>query len=66
MSFNSVFFSSKSDEWETPQEIFDALNNEFSFTLDPASTKENKKCEKHFTIEDDGLSQSWGGGNSIC
>ena len=28
-------FSSKSDEWGTPQELFDELNKRFNFTLDP-------------------------------
>jgi len=54
-------FSSKSDEWETPQDLFDELNKEFNFTLDPCCTHENHKCNKYYTIEDDGLKQSWGG-----
>lgn len=57
----NVHFSSKSDEWETPQQLFDSLNDEFGFTLDPCCTKENAKCEKFYTIEDDGLSKSWYG-----
>ena len=55
----NVHFASKSNEWETPQELYDGLNEEFGFTLDPCSTDENHKCGKHFTIEQDGLSQSW-------
>ncbi len=31
----SVHFSSKSNEWTTPQYLFDELNEEFNFTLDP-------------------------------
>lgn len=30
-----VVFSSASDEWATPQTVYDALNREFSFTFDP-------------------------------
>jgi site-specific DNA-methyltransferase (adenine-specific) len=56
-----VMFSSQSNEWATPQSFFDKLNKEFGFTLDPCSTHENAKCEKHYTIEEDGLSQNWGG-----
>lgn len=56
-----VMFSSKSNEWGTPQELFDELNKEFKFTLDPCSTDQNHKCNNYFTIEDDGLSQKWGG-----
>ena len=52
--------SSNTPEWATPQKFFDELNREFDFTLDPCCTHENAKCEKHFTKEDDGLSQDWG------
>lgn len=59
---NEVMFSSKSDEWATPQEVFDNLNAEFNFNLDPCSTDENHKTPFYFTKEIDGLSQNWGGG----
>lgn len=55
----SVHFSSKSNEWTTTQYLFDELNEEFNFTLDPCATDENAKCSKYFTIEDDGLSKDW-------
>ena len=55
----NVHFSSKSNEWTTPQHLFDELNQEFNFTLDPCATEENAKCSKHFPIEDDGLSKDW-------
>ena len=51
----------KSVEWATPQELFDALDKEFSFTLDPCATHENAKCAKYYTKEQDGLAQSWAG-----
>ncbi len=53
-------FTSNTPEWATPQGFFDKLDAEFHFTIDPCSTHENAKCEKHFTIEDDGLAQNWG------
>ena len=59
-------FSHKTDEWSTPQDIFDELNDEFCFDLDPCSTDENYKCERHYTIADDGLSHSWGGCRVFC
>jgi len=52
-------FSSKSNSWETPQDFFDKLNDEFQFTLDPCASHENHKCSKYYTIEDDGLSKDW-------
>lgn len=58
----SACLSSKSIEWATPREFFNKLNEEFHFNLDPCSTHENAKCVKHYTIEEDGLSQDWGGG----
>ena len=63
---NSVLFSSNSVEWETPQELFDSLNEEFHFTLDPCSTDLNAKCHKHFTKEQDGLAQDWSGEIVYC
>jgi site-specific DNA-methyltransferase (adenine-specific) len=50
---------SKSNEWETPSELFEELDREFHFTLDPCCTKENAKCERYFTAAEDGLSKSW-------
>lgn len=54
-----VHFSSRSDEWATPHWLFSALSREFGFTLDPCSTHRNAKCERHFTIHEDGLRQDW-------
>ena len=54
-----VHYSSATNEWATPQNVFDELNEEFNFMLDPCATKENAKTDKFFTIEDDGLSQEW-------
>lgn len=62
----SGMMSSNTPEWATPQKFFDELNREFSFTLDPCSTHENAKCEKHYTKEDDGLKQDWGGQVVFC
>ena len=61
-----VHFSSNSNEWATPQALFDELDNEFNFTLDPCATKETAKCEKFYTAEDDGLSKSWAGERVFC
>lgn len=57
----NVHFSSATDLWATPQKTFDELHAEFGFTLDPCSTHENAKCEKHYTKEYDGLAQNWAG-----
>ena len=54
-----VHYSSKTNEWSTPQDFFDELDKEFSFTLDPCATDGNAKCDKYFTVDDDGLIQDW-------
>lgn len=59
-------YSSKSEEWETPQELFDELNKKHHFTLDPCATDKNWKCAYHFTKEQDGLVQNWGGQIVFC
>ena len=56
-----TMFSSKNHEHETPQWFFDALNEEFGFTLDPCCLPDTAKCEKYFTPNEDGLRQSWQG-----
>ena len=56
-------FSSATPEWETPAWLFDALDAEFSFTLDPCSTDENAKCKLHYTKVDDGIRKDWGDHN---
>lgn len=57
--------SSNTDEWATPQDLFDALDATFHFTLDPCATPENAKCAKFYTKEQDGLKQDWGGGHYL-
>lgn len=61
-----LMFSSKTPEWATPQYLFNELNGEFNFTLDPCATKENAKCKKFYTKQDNGLIQDWGGYNVFC
>jgi len=56
---NESLFSSKTDQWETPADLFKKLNDEFHFTLDPCADESNHKCEKYFTKEQNGLIQDW-------
>jgi site-specific DNA-methyltransferase (adenine-specific) len=55
----SGLMSSKTNEWSTPNDLFQKLDLEFHFTLDPCCTHENAKCKKHFTSEENGLMQNW-------
>lgn len=60
MSLKGLMTSNKSD-WETPQWLFDDLNNKFHFTLDPCANRDNHKCDNWFSKESDGLNKSWQG-----
>jgi len=55
----SVHFSSATNEWATPQALFDKLNTTWQFDIDVCATPENAKCSRYFTQADDGLSQPW-------
>lgn len=54
-----VMFSSASDEWETPPELFAKLDAEFHFNLDVAASDANTKCKFYFT--NNGLDMPWDG-----
>ena len=56
-----LMFSSKSNEWATPQDFYNKLNAEFGFTLDPCATPTTAKCASYYTKDDDGLSKDWSG-----
>lgn len=50
--FSKIHFSSKSDDWATPKELYDKLNSEFSFNFDP--------CPLHHNIDEwNGLEIDW-------
>ena len=61
MSDLSVMYSSKTDQWATPQSFFEELDAEFHFNLDPCADEENHKCAEYFTKQQDGLKQNWEG-----
>ena len=54
-----VHYMSDKHTWETPQEFFDLLNEEFNFEIDLACEKETAKCDKYYTKENDGLNKVW-------
>ena len=59
---NEVHFMSKTNEWATPDVLFAQIAETWGpFTLDPCATEENAKCKRFYTMQDDGLSQSWQG-----
>ena len=61
VSINSGLFTSNTDLWATPQELFDKLDAVYHFETDVCALPENAKCERFFTPEVDGLKQEWTG-----
>lgn len=56
----AVHFSSATDDWATPQYLFDQLDAKYGpFMLDVCATDANKKCRFFFNEEMDGLAQDW-------
>ena len=66
MTISTALYSSRSEEWPTPQSFFDSLNEEFRFTLDPCATRANAKCRLYFTKKQNGLEQDWGRHRVFC
>lgn len=66
MALNKALFSSDKEDWATPQDFFDSLNEEFHFNLDPCADPENAKCDRFFTKEGNGLLKDWGGSCVFC
>lgn len=56
---NKGLFTSKTDEWETPISLFNSLDAIWHYGLDPCATRENAKCPKFYTKEDNGLNMDW-------
>lgn len=61
MTKMDVHYSNKTPIWETPQDLFDKLNAEFNFGTDVCALPENKKVNRYYTPDQDGLSQQWTG-----
>lgn len=57
----AAMMSGERHDWATPPEVFDPLNAEFGFTLDVCAHDDNAKCDRFYTVRDDGLSQPWEG-----
>ena len=55
-----AMFSSKTDDWATPQDLFDQWDAVYGFELDVCADSHNAKCKDYFTKEQDGLKQDWG------
>ena len=59
MGIDNNAFKSKSEEYETPNEIFKPLQEEFGLVLDVCANDKNHKCEIYLTKEMDALTHDW-------
>lgn len=66
MNMNDILLSTGKDDWETPNDFFLELDNEFHFTLDPCADDHNHKCVKYYTRKDNGLTKNWSGEVVFC
>lgn len=63
---NKVLFSSESDEYETPQYLFDYYNNIYHFNLDVCASRDNHKCNLYYDKNENGLLKTWHGYSVWC
>ena len=63
-----AYFMKDSDLWGTPQYLFDELDKEFDFTLDPCASDKRtlKEGIKQYTVEDNGLMYTWTDERVFC
>ena len=60
-----VLFSSASNHWATPRAVYDALNAEFRFTLDPCPLDDSATAGASLWGKD-GLTRLWAGERVFC
>jgi phage N-6-adenine-methyltransferase len=60
MAFFKTKFESTKQDWTTPHDLFDPLNEEFGFTLDAAASAENTLAPEFFSKDNSALEQDWG------
>lgn len=54
------------DDRATAPDVFAPLDERFGFTVDVAASERNAKCERFYTLTDDGLAQSWADESVWC
>jgi len=64
MAVSKTLYSRDSDEYQTPQYLYDFLNDIFNFTLDPCASQQIERQKRintkvKYTIDDNGLFKSW-------
>ncbi len=54
-----ALYTSRTEEWETPPDLFAKLDAIYDFRLDACASPGNAKCAHYFTKADDALSRDW-------
>lgn len=63
---NNSLFSNNSNEWETPQKLFDELNKIYCFDIDGCASMRNHKLDYYYTQNDSILNHSLYGSKVFC
>ena len=54
-----VYKGRRSDEWSTPRDLFQSLDQQYDFTFDVAASKDNARIDQYWTKEDNALTKDW-------
>ena len=57
----SGLFSSIKGDWETPDDLFKQMDQEFNFTLDACADQNNHKVSNYFNESENSLMNPWPG-----
>lgn len=57
--FDKNKFDSVKQDWATHWDFFNPLNEEFNFSIDVAADYQNKKVERFYCADNDGLKMNW-------
>ena len=64
MAEKKTSYNTAADDFRTPNSLYEKLKNKYGpFDIDLCASKENTKCDKYYTKEDDCLKKEW---NGIC
>ena len=57
---------SQRDDWKTPPQVFNPMNDRFNFTIDAAASSSNTLLPRYWSIYDNALLQDWSGERVWC
>src|SRR6056297_1861634 len=63
--FDSNRFASGNQAWETPDDLFERVDEEFHFTRDACASEQNTKCPLFWSEDNSCLDKTWDGVNWV-